>query len=143
MSKRMAASAAILAAVGASFLTSCETCTVEPAPPVPACTGPVTVSVGPGTIPTFSWMPDCLIGKLIVIQGGPEDEYWATETRGFNIYRSPIVYGVHPPGAVENQVAQPLTPGDTYTVQAFRWISSHPDSLDTGFRLVGEANFTP
>jgi hypothetical protein len=136
---------AVLAVLGLPFLAGCSTCGTEPPPPsgIPECVDSVDVAVTTGPPPVFSWTPDCLIGKLIVIQGGPEEEYWASETLGLNIYRSPIVYGVHPPGAVENQVAQPLTPGDTVTVVLFRWISSHPDSLDTGFRPVGSARFVP
>ena len=133
MIERMATRLAILVALASCLLASCDTCGPTPAPPaeVPACTGPVTVSVSGGLTPTFTWEPDCMIGKLIVIQGGggPEDEYWATETRGTNTYRRPIVYGIHPPGAVENQIPQPMTPGDPYTVWVFRWISSHPDSV--------------
>ena len=147
MIERMATRLAILVALASCLLASCDTCGPTPAPPaeVPACTGPVTVSVSGGLTPTFTWEPDCMIGKLIVIQGGggPEDEYWATETRGTNTYRRPIVYGIHPPGAVENQIPQPMTPGDPYTVWVFRWISSHPDSLDTGFRRIGAADFVP
>lgn len=143
MSERIAARVAVAVVAGALFVAGCCDIPTATDTGLPECTGPVTVTVDSGSTPVFRWTPDCLIGKLIVIQGGPEQEYWATETRGLNIYASPIVYGVHPPGSVEVQVPQPLTPGDTITVQLFRWISAHPDSLDTGFRLVGEADFVP
>ena len=77
------------------------------------------------------------------LPGGPEEEYWATETLGTNTYRSPIVYGVHPPGAVENQLPQPLSHGDTITVAVYRWKCACPESLDTGFVLLGSKRFTP
>ena len=145
MSARLAAGFAGLVGVGTWLVVSCDYCgTVpEPVPPVSACRRPVTVSVSEGTVPVFSWTPDCLSGRLIVYQGGPEQEYWGTETLGLNIYRSPIVYGVHPPGSVESQVPQPLTPGATYTVAVYYWPSSHPDSLDKGFVLIGKREFTP
>lgn len=135
MIKRMAPGLAGLVALCSCLLGGCSTCGTCP-PPDDSVT--VTVSTGPPIV--FSWTPDRPIGKLIVIQGGPEDEYWASETLGVNTYRSPIEYGKHPPGAVENQIAQPLTPGETYTVVLFRWIG--PD-LDVDFRSVGSADFVP
>ena len=143
---RAAAGLACLLALGACLLASCEECgtSVEPPPAVPECTGDVTVSVSGGVTPVFSWSPDCLAGRLIV-EGGPGEEYWGTESPGHNIYRSPIVYGVHPDGSVEHQVPQPLTPGVTYTVSVYRWPvpPPPPDSLDTNFILIGTRQFTP
>jgi len=99
--------------------------------------GGITVSVSSGTIPTFSWTPDSAIGRLIVEEG--EEERWGTETDGANIYQSPIRYGVHPPGASEDEPAFPLTAGHTYKVSLFRWISVKPER----FQLMGVQEFTP
>ena len=148
---RAVAGLACLIALASCLLASCETCgtSTEPPPAIPECTGSVAVSVrvdtvGGRVIPVFSWIPDCLSGRLIV-EGGPGEEYWGTETPGINKYRSPIVYGVHPPGSVETQVPQPLTPGATYTVSVYRWPvpPPPPDSLDKGFILIGSKQFTP
>ncbi len=97
----------------------------------------LTITVSGGTTPTFSWSPDSSIGKLIVEEG--EEERWGTETDGANIYQSPIRYGVHPPGASEDEPAFPLTPGHTYKVSLFRWISVNPER----FQLMGVQEFTP
>ncbi|HZM15122.1 MAG TPA: hypothetical protein VFE28_03895 [Candidatus Krumholzibacteria bacterium] len=133
--------------LGASTLSlsSCDECaTTGPPdpPPVLECNGPVTVTVSPGMTPTFSWTPDCTLGRLIV-EAGPGEEYWGTETLGTNLYRSPIVYGVHPPGSVEQQIPEPLTPGMVFRVSVFYWATADPNSLDAGGRLIGQAEFTP
>lgn len=101
------------------------------------CAGPVVITVSSGTAPTFSWSPACKIGRLIVMDGLLET--WGTETLGENIYASPIVYDVPPPGAVEPEPAVPLITGRTYTVSVYSWFSVSPESLV--FR--GEQNFTP
>jgi len=100
----------------------------------------VTISVTGGTTPTFTWTPDSAIGKLIVEEG--EQELWGSETEGTNIYQSPIRYGVHPPGVLEEELeklANPLIAGHTYKVSLFRWISFEPESL----QVVGAQEFTP
>ena len=101
------------------------------------CVGSVDITVSAGTTPTFSWSPDCKIGRLIVMDGPLET--WGTETLGENIYESPIVYDVPPPGAVEPEPAVPLIAGRTYTVSVYKWFSVAPESLV----FLGEQNFTP
>jgi hypothetical protein len=100
----------------------------------------VTITVTGGTTPVFSWTPDSAIGKLIVEEG--EEERWGSETEGANIYQSPIRYGVHPPGVLEEELeelANPLIAGHTYKVSLFRWISFEPETL----QVVGAQEFTP
>lgn len=101
------------------------------------CAGPVNITVSSGTTPTFSWSPDCKLGRLIVMDGLLET--WGTETLGENIYESPIVYDVPPPGTVEPEPAVPLVAGRTYTVSVYNWFSVAPESLV----FLGEKNFTP
>jgi hypothetical protein len=101
-----------------------------------AGTETVTISVGSGANPTFSWAPESAIGRLIVEEGGRE--LWGTETDGENVFRSPIRYGVHPPEAAEDEPALPLQAGETYTVKLFCWISVKPEKLE----LVGVQEFT-
>ena len=132
-------------AVSTLSLSSCDECaTTGPPdqPPVLECNGPVTLTVSPGTTPTFSWTPDCLTGRLIV-EDSLGGEYWGTETLGTNIYRSPIVYGVHPPGSVEQQIPEPLTPGAEFRVSIYYWATADPNSLDAGGRLIGRTVFVP
>ena len=120
------------------LLAGCGGETGTNAPPPPSeCTQMVTVSVSQGTAPTFSWTPDCTIGRLIVEQA--DQETWGTETFGANSYRSPIHYGVHPPGSVEQQPPIALIAGNTYRVSLFRWIDAATESL----QVLGVANFTP
>ena len=101
------------------------------------CTEPVDLTVSSGTTPTFSWVPNCKLGRLIVLDG--DLETWGTETLGDNTYESPIVYGVHPPNSAEEQVPVPLIAGRTYTVSVYRWFTVTPESLV----IVGETDFTP
>ncbi|UCE04092.1 MAG: hypothetical protein JSW67_07960 [Candidatus Latescibacterota bacterium] len=110
----------------------------EPDGNVPECSGPVQLTVSPGTSPTFSWTPDCAIGRLIVMEGA--EERFGTETLGENNYRSPIQYGVHPPTAAEpDDPWQPLFEGHTYEVTLYRWITVFPESFEVHARV----EFTP
>lgn len=129
--------------VGALVASGCggETGTNPPPPGPPVdstiCAGPVDITVSSGTSPTFSWSPDCKIGRLIVMDGLLEA--WGTETLGENIYESPIEYDIPPPGAVEPEPAVPLIAGRTYTVSLYSWFSVSPESLV----FLGEQDFTP
>jgi len=113
-------------------------CAGEPPidPPI-ECAGEVQITVTGDTIPTFSWQPECTVGRLIVEEG--VEERWGTETTGANTYRSPIVYGVHPPNSVKEEIPQPLFLDTEYTVTVWRFFSVMPESL----QLLGTQNFTP
>lgn len=145
MKSRFIAACTSFAVLGSLFAMSCE-CPLDPPPPralTPCELGRrVTITVGPGMEPTFSWTPDCLIGRLIV-DAGLGEEYWGTERAGFNTYRSPIVYGVHPPGSENLEVAQPLDTLTVFRVSLYRWTSTEPESLDAGGHLVGQVEFSP
>ena len=138
MRQPRALSACILA-VGVWFLVSCATnAPTQPPPPVPECSGPVTVFVTGDSIPTFSWEPTCKLGRLLVKEIA--EERWGTETLGFNDWVPPIQYGVHPPGSENVEPGAPLYTGTTYTVEVYRWVD--PTDLDTGFELIGSQDFT-
>ena len=113
-------------------------CAGEPLvdPPI-ECAGTVEITVTNDTIPTFSWTPECTIGRLIIEEG--VEERWGTETTGANTYQSPIVYGVHPPNSSKEEKPQPLFLDTEYTVSAWRFFSVDPESL----QLLGSQNFTP
>jgi hypothetical protein len=143
MIKRFCARSVGIIVIVSGFLVSCEaprdTGTNPPPPPpgVTACTSMVTITVSPGTTPTFSWAPDCLLGRLIVEQG--IEEKWGTETVGTNTYRSPITYDTMVDGQSKYEPGAPLVPGTTYTVSVYKWISVLPESLE----LIGAESFTP
>ena len=121
----------------AAFGCGGETGTNPPPIDPGICAGPVDITVSSGLEPTFSWSPDCKIGRLIVERD--TIEVWGTETLGENIYASPIVYDVPPPGAVEPEPAVTLVAGRTYTVSLYSWFSVSPESLV----FLGEQDFTP
>lgn len=123
--------------IGSWVFVGCGTDIAAPPPPLPECTGPVTVSVDTGTTPKFSWTGNCLVGRLIVEEG--VEERWGTETPGLNIYESPITYDVAPPGSTKYEPAAPLVRGTIYRVTVFRWFSYVPESLE----VLGFKNFTP
>ena len=132
------AMSACAAMVGAGFLASCATNGVAPPPPLPECTDSVTVFVSADTIPTFTWLPECKLARLIVEE--IVEERWGTETLDHtNSWPPPIVYGVHPPGSENLEPAAPLYPGTTYRVSVYRWIDPQDPE---GFRILGEREFT-
>jgi hypothetical protein len=127
--------------VGSWILVSCgkDIITDPPPPPLPECmgAGTVTVVVGAGTAPTFSWTPDCAVGRLVVEEG--VEERWGTETAGVNTYASPITYNVEPPNSTKFEPGDPLVPGTTYRVTVFRWVTYVPESLE----VLGSTDFVP
>jgi hypothetical protein len=124
-----------IAVVAGAILAGCAG---EPLvdPPI-ECSGTIEITVTGDTIPTFSWTPECTIGRLIVEEG--VEERWGTETTGANTYQSPIVYGVHPPNSSKEEKPQPLFLDTEYTVSAWRFFSVDPESL----QLLGSQTFTP
>jgi hypothetical protein len=116
------AAAMLLALVG------CGSITAEGGFPPDACSGSVTVTVGSGTTPEFSWSPSCGVGQLIV--SGPTGQNWWAGP-----FRPPVRYGVLPAGAEESSPAEPLVVGKTYKLTLFDGtIFDHQ---------VGSASFTP
>lgn len=112
--------------------------TVTPPPPVSECADSVQLTVTfADTVPVFSWTPDCTTGRLLVEEG--IDEYWGTETFGQNIYRSPIVYNINPPGSAPEELARPLEIGHRYRATLFRWVTYTPAE---SVQVVGVRYFT-
>ncbi len=112
--------------------------TVKPLPETPECTDSIQITVTiADTIPTFSWTPDCTIGRLLVEEG--IDEYWGTEAPGQNCYHTPIVFNSNPPCTTLEEQARPLARGHTYRVTMYRWVTYTPvESL----QVVGVKFFT-
>ena len=131
---RVASGCLLAATIG--LLLGCEGGDVVPPPMVRECTGPIDFTVRGDTVPVFSWSPECKIGRIIVEQGF--DEYWGSETCGMNDYTPPMMYGETRPNTCPEEPAIPLTPGATYTVSAWRFVTVMPESLG----LLGQLTFT-
>lgn len=106
----------------AGFLHGCDSTNPPAMEPPPDCSGtPLTVIVGPGLAPTFSWTPDCQVGMLLVEDSSTAD-MWAigtpldTSTVDRNTIQSVVTYGTVPPGAIEQRPLVPLAAGASYTV---------------------------
>ena len=125
------------APVVALSVLSCGDNNTGPAQPLQECTGSVTISVTAGTTPTFSWTPNCTVGGLLVEEGATDR--WGAWAGGPNVLRSPIGYGVTPPGGLDEGPADALILGHTYTVILTRVISVQPESL----QVLGVRDFTP
>ncbi len=90
------------------------------------CSGPVTVTVGPGARPGISWSPACLASDLLVDSPAPGGTiYWRiTTANGTNGLRSPVTYGASRPGAISFDPLMNLVSGSFYTVTVSRADSS-------------------
>jgi hypothetical protein len=105
------------------------------------------VSVGDGLRPVISWTPEEAY-ELNVYEGTEDGNgfgviWYARGSGGYeNNLRSPVTYGVPPPGS-EVRAAPPLERGKTYTASVFR---KDPKGRGDGFtntrhRYVGSKTF--
>jgi hypothetical protein len=97
---------------------------------LPECSGPVTLTVSPGTIPTFSWTPLCRLSLLVV---GPDEsgtDVWSIITRGENALAPPVTYGDPPAGAETLTPPLPLNSGTAYRVVVARLVGPGDDDLE-------------
>jgi hypothetical protein len=105
-----------------------------------ACTGSVTVIVGPGTEPTMSWVPRCALEEVLVALPGPGAVAWAVESSSqTNTIVPPIHYGVTPAGAQQLVAPGALVSGTSYDVSLLRFDDGHGGSLQP----AGSTSFTP
>jgi len=75
----------------------------------------LTLSVSPGTTPTFAWTPACRPDRFAVWEeDGIAQSMWVI----VDSVPSGLRYGVVPPGAREVTQAKPLVPGVRYRVSA-------------------------
>src|SRR5262245_36771446 len=87
---RRCAGFASIAALAYWVVGCCEQAAPPPPPPEPVeCTGPITITVTGDTAAVFHWLPDCMVGRVLVYEGDELNEKWGVETFGTNIYRSP------------------------------------------------------
>ncbi len=104
----------------------------------PDCTGPVTLTAGTGTSPSFSWSPDCQLEGLAVT--GPGGVLWNVEsTSGTNTISPSVRYGSTPKGARVVTAATALAAGVTYQVTAYRYDDRQGGTIESG----GATAFTP
>lgn len=85
----------------------------------------VSVTVGGGSAPSFSWTPRCGMASLQVFPTDGGASLWVLysgEQAVTNPFRSGIVYGQAPAGALEVTGPVPLSAGTEYTVLVYRWI---------------------
>lgn len=83
---------------------------------VPLCVRETTVlTAGAGTTPEFRWTPDCAVTSVAVMAVGAPTIRWTIRAPEATI-RSPVRFGVVPPGGTLNGSGTPLEPGITYRV---------------------------
>ena len=129
-------------AAGVLIVAAAAGCADEPSGtdgPVPECTGAVSVTVGTGTTPTFTWTPACRLFLLLVepVVGGTD--LWSIISDSANVIAPPVTYGVVPTGVQEGDPPTTLVVGSGYEVYLYRWTG--PGRQDGA--LVGQATFTP
>ena len=125
------------AILGAALALSCGCDSTAPVD-LEDCPAAVTVAVGSGTTPTFSWQPTCRLGFLIVETADGSD-LWLVITEGENGISPPVVYGAVPAGATQPASAGTLQPGTAYKVALRRFTGPEDDFGD----LIAVQEFTP
>ncbi len=133
--RRRAASGAVIAAAATG-------CADEPSGTggtLPECTATVSVAVGAGTTPTFTWTPACRLFFVLVEPAVGGTDLWSIISDSANVIVPPITYGVVPTGAQEGDPPTPLAAGSGYEVYLYRWTG--PGRQDGV--LVGHTSFTP
>ena len=123
--------------LGVTLLAACST-----SGPVTlqGCRGQVAVAVTEGTVPTFSWTPECLMSEIVVARVSDDSVMWRfghSTAPSDEVIRPPISYGVTQPGVVST-TAQDLQTGTEYLVLVLS-----VDIVNGGGYLHGEASFTP
>jgi hypothetical protein len=113
------------------------------------CSNQVTVSVGAGSEPSFSWVPNCAVHNLLVLEGvGPHtfgqfSAAWAIESQPDadnvpnNRLHSSIRYGQVPSEGRQVSAPVALVAGQPYTV----YLNVY--TLDQRNETVGSKTFTP
>jgi hypothetical protein len=101
----------------------------------------VTISVGPGTTPEFSWTPECGVAALSVdeieVAPGARRRFWEVSGSQSALH-PPVRYGTPPNGSSDMIVVPPapLEVGHTYRVTLYLQILFE-------YSTIGSATFTP
>jgi hypothetical protein len=125
------------------LLASCSDSPLEPVEECPD--NQVSVTVGQGVTPTFTWAPACGIASLNVFPAAGGPSLWVLYSgphAADNPFRSGIRYGRAPAGALEVTRPSPLISGTEYTILVYRYLSE--GSGGPGALLsAGSATFRP
>jgi hypothetical protein len=103
------------------------------------CSGPVALTATAGTVPSFSWTPQCRLAFVLVEAPEGGGDVWFIFTPGQNALVPPVTYGELPAGAEEIAAPEPLQAGVTYEVIVARWIGPGDDDGEN----IGSQSFTP
>ena len=126
------------AILGAALALSCGCDSTAPVD-LEDCPAAVTVAVGSGTTPTFSWQPTCRLFFLIVEPADAGTDLWLVIFRGENGISPPVVYGAVPAGATQRASAATLQPGTAYKVGLARFTGPG----DEDGEIIAVQEFTP
>ncbi len=124
--------------LGAALALSCGCDSTAPAD-LDDCPAAVTVAVGSGTTPTFSWQPTCRLFFLSVEPADAGTDLWIVITEGENGISPPVVYGAVPAGATQLASAATLQPGTAYKVSLVRFTGPEDDFGE----IIAVQEFTP
>jgi|SRR5689334_16632552 hypothetical protein len=132
---------------GAAALTAwlCGGCAESTTPTAEPCADDqeVTVQVGPGTQPAFTWSPACAMTSILVFPVDSPPAVWVVyggSRAASNPLHSGLRYGQAPTGTFEATPAAALQVGTEYEVLLNRWIG---DSVGGGPFQRGYVRFTP
>jgi hypothetical protein len=106
---------------------------------IPDCSGEVEISVNTGTIPIFSWTPECKIFFLLVEPAESGTDLWSIITEGSNSISPGVKYGEVPEGAHERFGPVELVTGNEYKVVLYHYTGPDPQDVS----LIGIKNFVP
>lgn len=123
----------------------CGGCADTTTPTVEPCADDleVTVQVGPGTLPAFTWSPACGMTSILVFPVDSPPAVWVVyggSRAASNPLHSGLRYGQAPAGTFEATPAAALQVGNEYEVLLNRWIG---DSVGGGPFQRGYVRFTP
>ena len=122
----------------------CGGCADTTTPTVEPCADDqeVTVRVGPGTLPAFTWSPACGMTSILVFRVDSPPAVWVVYggSRASNPLHSGLRYGQAPAGTFEATPAAALQVGNEYEVLLNHWIG---DSVGGGPFQRGYVRCTP
>ena len=124
-------------------LLSCSDSAFEP---IVACTDEqeVTVRVGGGTTPRFTWEPTCGMASVQVWATATSSDGWVLYSGSYaseNPLPSGLRYGEVPPKGLEPADPTPLRGGIEYRVAVYRWLGE--SGGPGGLFERGSATFRP
>ena len=99
----------------------------------------VTMGVGAGTTPEFSWTPQCGVSQLVVDELDPtpaDNNKWDVGRSRSALLFPPIHYGAPPNGSTIFVPASPLEAGHTYRVTVYEQVTFERS-------VIASATFTP